>query len=94
MRLSGKVAVVLGGATGHEPTSAIRLADEGARVRIVSTESPHRDELEQHVRKRGVEAIAYTAQPDGFAELHAIAAGVAEESRHVPVLVNHYARTA
>jgi len=53
MRLSNKVAVVTGGASGIGRATALRFAEEGATVVIVDRDSTHGEEVLRQVRDQG-----------------------------------------
>ncbi len=57
MRLSGKVAVVTGGAAGLERAIAARFACEGALVVAADTNEVAGAALIEELRKRGSEAV-------------------------------------
>ena len=57
-RLAGKVCIVTGAGSGIGRASAIRFAEEGARVTAVDID---RDAVEETVRSIGAAAVAVTA---------------------------------
>jgi NAD(P)-dependent dehydrogenase (short-subunit alcohol dehydrogenase family) len=89
-RLQGKIAVVVGAATGHGRASAIRLADEGARVHVVDLEADAVGDLANYISGRGGDVRGHCAQLDDLAQLQAVASAVAAETDVLHVLVNHH----
>ncbi|NNV07211.1 SDR family NAD(P)-dependent oxidoreductase [Geobacillus sp. C56-T2] len=70
MRLDGKVAIVTGGASGIGRATAIRFADEGAKVAVSDIDETGGEETVRLIRERGGEAIFVKADVACANEVH------------------------
>ena len=90
MRMSGKVAVVVGAGTGHGTASAVRLGLEGARVHVVDTAAGLVDPVVEAIAARGGDVRGHVAATADVGELTRVAEAVAQEGDAVHALVNHH----
>ncbi|MDO7907127.1 SDR family NAD(P)-dependent oxidoreductase [Paenibacillus sp. JX-17] len=71
LRLQGKVAVVTGGGSGIGQASAIRFAQEGARVALLDRTVEHAEETRQQIEQNGGECLIIecdVSKPDKIEE--------------------------
>ena len=61
MKLKGKVAIITGGGTGIGRASALRFAEEGAKVVVAGLESQPLAEVAAKIESSGGEALAITS---------------------------------
>src|SRR5919199_6396006 len=86
--LAGRVAFVTGGGTGITGGVARALAENGARVALVSRRLEHLEPAAERIRAGGGEAVAVTADVRAYEEVErAVAATVAQFGR-LDTLVN------
>src|SRR5258708_37055633 len=84
-RFGGTIALVTGAAHGIGRDVALRLAREGARVALVD-----RSDLVKEVRLRtGAEALAVTADLEGYAGATAAVMQALVRLGHIDILVNN-----
>lgn len=88
-RFSGKVALVTGAAQGIGRAVALRLAREGAQVALVDRS----DLVEEARREAGAEALAITADLEGFAGAAAAVERTLARFGRLDVLVNNVGGT-
>jgi dihydroxycyclohexadiene carboxylate dehydrogenase len=91
-RFTGKVAVVTGAAQGIGRDVALRLAREGGRVALVDR-SELVEEVRQEAEAAGAEALAVTADLEGFAGATAAVDAARGRFGHVDILVNNVGGT-
>ena len=58
MKLKGKVAIITGGGTGIGRASALRFAQEGAKVVVAGLEAQPLQEVVERIEGQGGEALA------------------------------------
>ena len=88
-RFAGKVALVTGAAQGIGRDVGLRLAREGARVALVD-----RSDLVEEVRREaGAEALAVTADLEGFAGATAAVERAKARFGRIDILVNNVGGT-
>jgi 3-oxoacyl-[acyl-carrier protein] reductase len=86
MRLSGRTAVVTGGASGFGEGIVRRFVEEGARVAIVDLNAPAAQALAEEL---GAAAIAVTADVSKDEDVARLAAEAVERLGPVEILVNN-----
>lgn len=92
MRLKGKVAVVTGGAKGLGRAFALRLAEEGAKVMVV-TRKDMQNLLEtvRQIETRGGDARAFQADVAVEDDTRAMAEATINEFGRIDILINNAA---
>jgi NAD(P)-dependent dehydrogenase (short-subunit alcohol dehydrogenase family) len=88
-RLSGKVAIVTGGALGLGRATGIRMAEEGAAVAIVDALEREGAALADELVDRGLSACFWRCDVTKEAEVSRVVNEVAERFGHLDVLVNN-----
>jgi NAD(P)-dependent dehydrogenase (short-subunit alcohol dehydrogenase family) len=89
-KLSGKVALVIGGSRGIGAASARALARDGADVAISYVASAEKAEaVVTELKARGVKARAYQADQASPEAVEALVNGVAKDFGHLDILVNN-----
>ena len=89
MRLEGKVAIVTGGARGIGLCICEALAQEGARLAVVDILQETAEEAAEGLRKRGIDAQAFTADVASVEDVGRMVADVVETFSKVDILVNN-----
>ena len=92
--LKGKVAVVTGGTEGIGRATALRLAQEGARVAICARRQEMLDKTAAEIRKRGADALAIAADMSQAAEVERFMKAVIERFGRIDILVNNAGTSA
>lgn len=87
--LSGKVAVVTGGARGIGAAIAVRLAEAGAHVYVADVDLERAERHAADLRERGWRATAKPLDVTSVAEITAAAAAVAAEQGALDIWVNN-----
>jgi len=87
--LKGKVAIVTGGSEGIGRATAIRLAQEGARVAICARRQGPLDEVAAQIRAAGGEVIAESVDVMQAEPLQAFVDRVASQFGRLDILVNN-----
>src|SRR5512147_360444 len=67
--LKGKVAVVTGGTEGIGRATALRLAQEGAKVAVCARRQEPLDKTAAEIRKAGAEVLAVSADMSKAADI-------------------------
>ncbi|MEJ0085847.1 MAG: SDR family oxidoreductase [Pseudomonadota bacterium] len=89
-KLTGKAALVTGGARGIGAAIARSLADDGADVAISYVSSPDKAKaLVRELQDKGVRAVAFKADQGKTAEVAELVNKVAEHFGHLDILVNN-----
>ena len=89
MKLSGKVAIITGGARGLGKAYALRLAEEGAR--IVAADIVDGTEVTEEITRKGGEAIAVQTDVSNEESVEAMARAAVERFGRIDVLINNAA---
>ncbi len=89
-KLSGKIALVIGGSRGIGAASARALAEDGADVAISYVASGEKAEaVVTELKTRGVKARAYQADQASPEAVEALVTTVARDFGHLDILVNN-----
>ena len=88
-RLNGKVAFITGGALGLGRATAIRMAEEGARVAIADCLGKEAGELADALNARGLEACAWPLDVSREADVERVLAQVVGRFGRLDVVVNN-----
>ena len=86
--LTGKVAVVTGGAGGIGRAQALGLADSGADVVVTSRQMGHLQEVAGEIKAKGKKALAVTVDVVDEKSVAAMVKRVLEEFPRIDILVN------
>ena len=89
MRLEGKVAIVTGSASGFGRTTAIRFAEEGAKVVVVDLDAAKGAETVDLVGKAGSEALLVVEDISTVMGARAAVAAGVDRFSGIDVLVNN-----
>jgi NAD(P)-dependent dehydrogenase (short-subunit alcohol dehydrogenase family) len=92
--LKGKVAVVTGGTEGIGRATALRLAQEGARVAICARRQEMLDKTAAEIKKRGADALAVAADMSKAADVERFMKAVIERFGRIDILVNNAGTSA
>jgi NAD(P)-dependent dehydrogenase (short-subunit alcohol dehydrogenase family) len=87
--LKGKVAVVTGGTEGIGKATAMRLAQEGAKVAICSRNQERVDSVGAQLRKTGAEVVAVAADMSKAADIERFMKAVVDKFGRIDILVNN-----
>jgi len=93
MRLKDKVAIVTGGGTGIGSASAIRFAQEGAKVAVAGRRPDPLNEVVQTIEAAGGEAMAIPADVGVVDDTKRIVSDVVDRFGELHVLFNNAAQT-
>jgi NAD(P)-dependent dehydrogenase (short-subunit alcohol dehydrogenase family) len=90
-RLSGKVALVTGGASvpGLGSATAMRFAEEGAVVYLTDIDGAGAEKVAADIRAKGGQATAFTHDVTSEADWDRVMAAIAAEQGRLDVLVNN-----
>ena len=86
--LTGKVALVIGGAGGIGHAQALGLADAGADVIVASRNPGHLEEVAKEIRARGRKSLAVTVDVVDEKSVADMLAAVLKEFPRIDILVN------
>ncbi|HEY9103210.1 beta-ketoacyl-ACP reductase [Chitinimonas sp.] len=89
MRLSGKVTIVTGAASGIGEATAVRFGKEGARVVVCDVNAAGIDAVVGEITAAGGEAVGYVVNVTDKAQIAAMVAGVKAQWGRIDVLVNN-----
>ena len=87
--LKGKVAAVTGGTNGIGRATALRLAQEGAKVAICARRQEPLDKTAAEIRKTGAEALAVAADMSKTGDVDRFMKSVIERFGRIDILVNN-----
>jgi NAD(P)-dependent dehydrogenase (short-subunit alcohol dehydrogenase family) len=87
--LKGKVAVVTGGTEGIGRATALRLAQEGAKVAICARRQEMLDKTAAEIRKTGADVLAVAADMSKAADVERFMKAVVERFGRIDILVNN-----
>jgi 3-oxoacyl-[acyl-carrier protein] reductase len=87
--VSGKIALVTGGAQGIGEAISMTLAKEGASVAVVDVNLEKAQETASNIKKLGVEAEAYKADVSNTAEVEAVVDKILDKFKRIDILVNN-----
>lgn len=92
--LKGKVAVVTGGTEGIGKATALKLAQEGAKVAICARSPERLDKTADEIRKTGTEVLAIAADMSKAADIERFMQAVIERFGRLDILVNNAGTSA
>ena len=86
--LTGKIAIVVGGAGGIGHAQALGLADAGADVAVASRKLEHLEPVAKEIRARGRKSLAVTVEVTQEKSVAAMVDSVLKKFPHIDILVN------
>lgn len=89
MRLSGKVTIITGAASGIGKATALRFAKDGAKVVVCDLSAASIDPVVSEIVATGGEAVGYVVNVTDKATITAMVSGVKEKFGRIDVLVNN-----
>jgi len=92
--LKGKVAVVTGGTEGIGRATALRLAQEGARVAICARRQEMLDKTAAEIKKLGADALAVAADMSKAPDIERFMKAVIGRFGRIDILVNNAGASA
>lgn len=92
--LKGKVAIVTGGTEGIGRATALRFAQEGAKVAISARRKDILDKVAAEIGKTGAEVLAVAADMSKSADIERFMQAVVERFGHIDILVNNAGTSA
>jgi NAD(P)-dependent dehydrogenase (short-subunit alcohol dehydrogenase family) len=88
--LTGKVAIVVGGAGGIGHAQALGLAEAGADVVVASRKLEHLESVAKEIQARGRKSLAVPVEVTQEKSVVAMLDGILKEFSHVDILVNSH----
>jgi len=92
--LKGKIAIVTGGTDGIGKATALKLAQEGAKVAICARRQPQLDQTAKEISARGSEVLALQADMSKTADIEKFFRAVVERFGRIDILVNNAGASA
>lgn len=92
--LKGKVAVVTGGTEGIGKATALKLAQEGAKIAICARRAELLDKIAGEIGKTGAEVLAVAADMSKPADIERFMQAVIERFGRLDILVNNAGTSA
>ncbi len=89
MRLAGKVSIITGAARGIGEATALKFAQEGARVVVCDLGRAAVDDLVARIRQARAEAVGFVVDVTQPATIQAMVDGVMQQWGRIDVLVNN-----
>lgn len=89
--MQGKIVVVTGGTSGIGEVTAVRLAEQGARIVLIARDRDRADATvaKLHSANAAAEHLAHLADLTTLAEMKRVAAAIAAAEPRIDVLVNN-----
>lgn len=87
--VSGKVAIVTGGAQGIGESIAMTLAKEGASIAIIDVNLEKAQATAENIKKLGVESEAFKADVSNNAEVGVVVDKIVDRFKKIDILVNN-----
>jgi 3-oxoacyl-[acyl-carrier protein] reductase len=87
--VSGRTAVVTGGAQGIGEAISMTLAKEGANIAVIDVNLEKAQVTAENLKKLGVEAEAYKADVSNTAEVEAVVDKIVDRFKKIDILVNN-----
>jgi 3-oxoacyl-[acyl-carrier protein] reductase len=87
--VSGRVAIVTGGAQGIGEAISLTLAKEGASIAVIDVNLEKAQATVENIKKLGVEAEAYKADVSNSAEVEAVVDKIVDRFKKIDILVNN-----
>lgn len=87
--LSGRVAIVTGGAQGIGEAISMTMAKEGASIAVIDVNLEKAQATVENIKKLGVEAEAYKADVSNNAEVEAVVDKIVDRFKKIDILVNN-----
>ncbi len=88
-KLSGKVAIVTGGASGIGRAACLRIAGEGCQVAVIDIDGKGAENVAAECAKSGVETLALKADVSNEKDIESAAARVLARFRKLDYLVSN-----
>lgn len=88
-RLSNKIAIVTGGASGIGKATAIRFSEEGASIAIFDVNEEKGAATVSEIESKGGKAIFYKVNTVNLQDVEAAAAKVAADFGRIDILINN-----
>ena len=86
--LTGKVAIVVGGAGGIGHAQALGLADAGADVIVASRKLEHLEPVAKEIKAKGRKSLAVTVEVTDEKSVAAMVDSILKKFPHIDILVN------